>query len=466
MKLCPRCQTELPDNARFCLQCGYTLPKDSDGQGQAPAAGPSQQEALSPPRPPSPDAPPAASAPPEPEPKPEPEPGAGAASASSTPDYQPGSADWQALYPLIGSHQDYYFRQFMRLEQFGTASFNWAVFFFGPLVSLYRKSYAFFRRYYLGPMILSYASMGLLLLSLWQYQPVGLILSAFLLFGGGIWSLIAAILGGQRFNRRYYEQITACRQQTASGVPGRAKGGVSGGGVAIYVVIVVMLNLVFSILAGFSVFRLTDFSRYDSYRQDGPFDDSYWSGSVDTRTYDEVAGCYLLPDNNMYLDLKGDGTALLHLYGSCGIPAAVEVEETGTDFITVTLTVPESHWSYLEINGNGDQVATLTFQISDDQITQLTIDGVTCSFYRSSEENFYHTLRSTLESTAAEYLADGYYAIAGEPVFQDHQLSAQIGVLAEDNVYPASEYYIDDDYTLWLLIYSSYSNANVWVIPY
>ena len=160
MKLCPRCQTELPDNARFCLQCGYTLPKDSDGQGQAPAAGPSQQEALSPPLPPSPDAPPAASAPPEPEPKPEPEPGAGAASASSTPDYQPGSADWQALYPLIGSHQDYYFRQFMRLEQFGTASFNWAVFFFGPLVSLYRKSYAFFRRYYLGPMILSYASMG------------------------------------------------------------------------------------------------------------------------------------------------------------------------------------------------------------------------------------------------------------------------------------------------------------------
>lgn len=245
MNTCPRCHEALPAGCRFCPQCGFALAAQPAEQTPhpAPAAQPEQQRSDNPTAPTAQplgqSAAPVSSAPPvsgsytPPEPRPVVSSGSSSGRPSFSIRFQPGSEDWQAFYPLIGSNQDYYFRQFNQWEQFGSTSFNWAVFFFGPLVSLYRKSYAFFRRYYLGPLILMYLSQGMLFLFLRFYQPVGVVFSLFLLFGTSTWYLVAAILGGKKFNRSYYDQLSACQRQSIDGIPGSSRFGVSGGNVAI-----------------------------------------------------------------------------------------------------------------------------------------------------------------------------------------------------------------------------------------
>ncbi len=61
----------------------------------------------------------------------------------------------EAMARLIGKNQDYYLKQFHRIEK-GENSFNWIAFLFGPFLLLYRKQYAFFLKVFLPAMIMPF----------------------------------------------------------------------------------------------------------------------------------------------------------------------------------------------------------------------------------------------------------------------------------------------------------------------
>lgn len=113
----------------------------------------------------------------------------------------------------IRIHHSYYDKEFANIELGLDTKFNWAVFFFGPLLTLYRKMYRFFIKMYLPPLIC--AGILSLLLAICIYAiysgsllnvTVLFVLSAFCLLNV-IWSIICSIRGAKQYNLNYYYHL-------------------------------------------------------------------------------------------------------------------------------------------------------------------------------------------------------------------------------------------------------------------
>ena len=190
---CHKCGNKSSEGSIFCEKCGArlidgeTAPESVRGAGSTSAGEPveSTQAAVA------------------------------AAPISSPEQAAPAAAqnaffngDNELLRALIGNNSEYYLTQFARIDK-GEKSFNWLAFIFAPILLLYRKQFAYFKK-----MLLPVYGALLAQLALSTYATasfnIGLI-SAVPVIGVlvAVYAIVTAYLCGKNFNMHYQASLNA-----------------------------------------------------------------------------------------------------------------------------------------------------------------------------------------------------------------------------------------------------------------
>lgn len=124
------------------------------------------------------------------------------------------SIDWTdsaILKTYVKKRENYYSREFKKIQSGEKSKFNWAAFLIGPILCIYRKNFSLFFRLYLAPIIVLVIGIPIFV----AYQTIsilggnvgGLIWVPIAIIIGLIFSICVCVVGGYRFNHYYYLKI-------------------------------------------------------------------------------------------------------------------------------------------------------------------------------------------------------------------------------------------------------------------
>lgn len=205
---CTNCGQKIPDGAAFCPNCGA---KVSAPEAPGPAFSPPTDSASP--------------------------------AAESHPPKTP-QATGSPLEAIVGKKVPYYMAEFHKIDAGQKTCFNWAGFFIGPYLCLYRHCFTLFKKYYLLNYILFFAGTLLEVIGLPTFSLTLIILGIVLLLAAGVLTLVNSIRLGKNLNREYYHH---CQQQLAK-PEGARKTGVSIKNVLVFVLVLVLVYGFCSIL--------------------------------------------------------------------------------------------------------------------------------------------------------------------------------------------------------------------------
>lgn len=205
---CTNCGQKIPDGAAFCPNCGA---KVSAPEAPGPAFSPPTDSASP--------------------------------AAESHPPKTP-QATGSPLEAIVGKNVPYYMAEFQKIDAGQKTCFNWAGFFIGPYLCLYRHCFTLFKKYYLLNYILFFAGTLLEVIGLPTFSLTLIILGIVLLLAAGVLTLVNSIRLGKNLNREYYHH---CQQQLAK-PEGARKTGVSIKNVLVFVLVLVLVYGFCSIL--------------------------------------------------------------------------------------------------------------------------------------------------------------------------------------------------------------------------
>ena len=224
----------------------------------------------------------------------------------------------EILSEYVGKNQQYYGKEFQRIQSGEKPKFNWAAFLAGPFLCLYRKNFSLFFKLYLLPNVL--LSVGI---------PMFLSFQVTSLFAGNIEGLsglmvffpililvefVVAIIGGAKFNRSYYKMIhSLATNKIIEKEELKKKSGVSWKFIIIYALVEIMLALAVSrIFSAFVTYQITEALEYENTEEsEWEFNGDEWQIEYEDENVGSQESNYVLEsteiteessDNNPYID--------------------------------------------------------------------------------------------------------------------------------------------------------------------
>ncbi len=107
---------------------------------------------------------------------------------------------------MIGESSEYYIAEFERIAQ-GEPSFNWTAFFFGGILMLYRRMYAYFVKCYLPLLLFLFTGCFMMMLGLATLEPVYIMTGSALCGLIVLYWFVVAMSAGSHFNRHYFKHL-------------------------------------------------------------------------------------------------------------------------------------------------------------------------------------------------------------------------------------------------------------------
>lgn len=105
---------------------------------------------------------------------------------------------------VIGANTAYYLTEFQRMQSGQKPRFNWAAFLLGPAMCFYRKCENLFQKYFLIPIVLGLVGSLCAGIGTGIFHPTLMLAGNVLSIVFGVWTLIAYIRFGLKFNSEYY----------------------------------------------------------------------------------------------------------------------------------------------------------------------------------------------------------------------------------------------------------------------
>lgn len=190
---------------------------------------------------------------------------------------------------IVGKNAEYYLAEFHKIESHQKPRFNWAAFLLNIAFCFYRKCGFLFKKYFLIPIILYFATSALFYFGILSLNMTVTIAGGILFIFTSIFLLVNGIRFGKNFNKEYYEHCKAVTRASQCGVSIK--------GIVLTYVVILAVSVLVSIATGAvalnSINSLIEDSYVDNSNATNLYDNSDYPPDF---SYEDPAESDYIPD--------------------------------------------------------------------------------------------------------------------------------------------------------------------------
>ena len=272
---------------------------------------------------------------------------------------------------IVGKNAEYYLAEFQKIESHQKPRFNWAAFLLNIAFCFYRKCGFLFKKYFLIPIILYFATSALFNFGMLSLNITLTIAGGVLFILASIFLLVNGIRFGRNFNKEYYEH---CKTVTSV-----SQCGVSIKGIVLTYVVILAVSVLVSIIAGAVALNSINSLIEDSYTDlsigDSTYDDydtipepSYSDPTAPAEDYSEGV---VMMSNSYLCDFDSS-------YAVITIEYHEEITDPDNQYVTADYILSDTDEVIIHLEGFATTVDDYEIMLEDE--TGLCLDIVKPNF--------------------------------------------------------------------------------------